>query len=98
MAAALTRSVLPSLRRSAITASPRSMATPSIALRARTLTTTLPRMETKTRYTPEHEWVTLDTESNIGTIGITDYAQKSLGDVVYVELPSQGSEVKQGGE
>ena len=40
----------------------------------------------------------MDTESNIGTIGITDYAQKSLGDVVYVELPSEETEVKQGGE
>ncbi|CAO1631557.1 unnamed protein product [Jaminaea pallidilutea] len=53
-------------------------------------------MDTTTRYTPEHEWVTLDTKTNIGTIGITNYAQKSLGDVVYVELPSEGSEVKQG--
>lgn len=54
--------------------------------------------EVKTRYTPEHEWVALDTDTNIGTVGITDYAQKSLGDVVYVELPSEGSDVKQGGE
>ncbi|PWN19882.1 putative glycine cleavage system H protein, mitochondrial precursor [Microstroma glucosiphilum] len=52
--------------------------------------------EIKTRYTPEHEWVALDTDTNIGTVGITDYAQKSLGDVVYVELPSEGSDVKQG--
>lgn len=55
-------------------------------------------LEIKTRYTPEHEWVAFDTESNIGTIGITDYAQKSLGDVVYVELPSEDTDVKQGGE
>lgn len=34
----------------------------------------------------------------MGTIGITNYAQKSLGDVVFVELPSEGSEVQQGGE
>lgn len=51
-----------------------------------------------TRFTAEHEWVKFDDESNIGTMGITDYAQKSLGDVVFVELPSEGSEVKQGGE
>lgn len=51
-----------------------------------------------TRFTAEHEWVKFDDASNIGTMGITDYAQKSLGDVVYVELPSEGSEVKQGGE
>lgn len=50
------------------------------------------------RYTAEHEWVKYDDATNMGTIGVTDYAQKSLGDVVYVELPSEGSEVKQGGE
>jgi glycine cleavage system H protein len=52
----------------------------------------------ETRFTAEHEWVKFDDATNIGIIGITDYAQKSLGDVVYVELPSEGSEVKQGGE
>lgn len=50
------------------------------------------------RYTAEHEWVKFDDANATGTIGITDYAQKSLGDVVYVELPSEGSEVQQGGE
>lgn len=50
-----------------------------------------------TRYTAEHEWVKYDDSASVGTIGITDYAQKSLGDVVYVELPSEGSEVTQGG-
>lgn len=49
-----------------------------------------------TRYTAEHEWVKYDDSASVGTIGITDYAQKSLGDVVYVELPSEGSEVTQG--
>lgn len=49
------------------------------------------------RYTTDHEWVTLDSESNIGTVGITDYAQKALGDVVFVELPSTGTEIAQGG-
>lgn len=34
----------------------------------------------------------------MGTVGITDYAQKALGDVVFVELPSDGTEVAQGGE
>src|SRR5450631_3486107 len=37
------------------------------------------------RYTREHEWIALD--GNIGTIGITDYAQNSLGDIVYVDAP-----------
>lgn len=50
------------------------------------------------RYTTDHEWVTFDTETNIGVVGITDYAQKALGDVVFVELPSVGSEIAQGGE
>ena len=40
------------------------------------------------RYSQEHEWVAVD--GNIATIGITDYAQEQLGDVVYVELPAIG--------
>ena len=47
----------------------------------------------KYRYTREHEWIQLD--GNIGTIGITDYAQESLGDIVYVELPKVGREIEQ---
>jgi glycine cleavage system H protein len=40
------------------------------------------------RYTKEHEWVSLD--GNIVTIGITEYAQAQLGDIVYVEFPKEG--------
>ncbi len=43
------------------------------------------------RYTREHEWIAV--EGNIGTIGITDYAQNSLGDVVYVDSPKVGDAV-----
>ncbi|EIW67587.1 hypothetical protein TREMEDRAFT_33439, partial [Tremella mesenterica DSM 1558] len=50
---------------------------------------------TSARYTVDHEWVSFDPSSNIGTVGITDYAQKALGDVVFVELPGVGSEVAQ---
>ena len=42
-------------------------------------------------YTKEHEWIRVDEQ--IGTIGITDYAQKELGDIVYVELPKPGEHV-----
>jgi glycine cleavage system H protein len=45
------------------------------------------------RYTNEHEWVRV--EENIAIVGITDYAQSELGDIVFVELPSVGKEVKQ---
>lgn len=41
------------------------------------------------KYTEEHEWLSL--EGDIATIGITDYAQKELGDIVFVELPSVGT-------
>ena len=41
------------------------------------------------RYTKEHEWIQVD--ANIGTVGITDYAQHALGDVVFVELPKVGA-------
>jgi glycine cleavage system H protein len=43
------------------------------------------------RYTREHEWISLD--GKIGTIGITDYAQNSLGDIVYVDVPKVGDAV-----
>lgn len=47
------------------------------------------------RYTQEHEWALLEGESKV-RVGITDYAQDALGDVVYVELPEVGREVRQG--
>jgi len=43
------------------------------------------------RYTKEHEWISV--EGSIGTIGITDYAQNSLGDIVYVDAPKVGDPV-----
>lgn len=46
------------------------------------------------RYTKDHEWVRL--EDGRARVGITDHAQKSLGDIVYVELPPVGKEVKKG--
>lgn len=46
------------------------------------------------RYTKEHEWVNV--EGAAGTIGITDYAQAELGDVVFVELPKVGAQLKTG--
>ncbi len=46
------------------------------------------------RYTKEHEWV--DVKGDTGTIGITDYAQHELGDVVFVELPKVGAKLKAG--
>lgn len=46
------------------------------------------------RYTKDHEWIKV--EGNMGTIGITDYAQHELGDVVFVELPKVGAQLKAG--
>jgi len=46
---------------------------------------------TNYRYTREHEWIELT--GSIGTIGITDYAQNSLGDIVYVDMPKIGDPV-----
>ncbi len=48
------------------------------------------------RYTEDHEWIKV--EGNIGTVGITDYAQKQLGDIVYVELPEVDDEFEKGDE
>ncbi len=46
------------------------------------------------KYTPEHEWVDVDASS--ARVGITDYAQDALGDVVFVQLPDVGSSVESG--
>lgn len=54
-------------------------------------------LATAKRYTIEHEWISLDDSTSVGTIGITDYAQKALGDVVYVELPQLQTTVTLGG-
>jgi glycine cleavage system H protein len=45
------------------------------------------------RYTKEHEWVRV--EGDLAVVGITDYAQRELGDVVFVELPQVGTQVRQ---
>ncbi|MGQ9616827.1 MAG: glycine cleavage system protein GcvH [Spirochaetota bacterium] len=46
------------------------------------------------RYTVKHEWIR--TEGGYGTIGITDYAQQMLGDIVFVELPEAGTMIRKG--
>lgn len=48
------------------------------------------------RYTKEHEWARV--EGDVATVGISDYAQEQLGDVVYIELPEVGSTVKRSTE
>ena len=46
------------------------------------------------KYTKEHEWISA--EGSTGTVGITDYAQNNLGDIVFVELPKLGDELEAG--
>ncbi len=48
------------------------------------------------KFTKDHEWIAVDGDT--GTVGITDYAQHALGDIVFVELPEIGREVSQGKE
>jgi glycine cleavage system H protein len=48
------------------------------------------------RFSKDHEWISVD--GDVGTIGITDYAQQQLGDVVFVELPAVGRKVTKGGD
>ena len=48
-------------------------------------------------YTSEHEWLRREDDGNV-TIGITDHAQSALGDLVYVELPEVGQDLKHGGD
>ena len=47
-------------------------------------------------FTDEHEWI--DVEGDSATVGITDYAQEQLGDIVFVELPSVGTMLDKGGD
>jgi len=46
------------------------------------------------KFSKEHTWATVD--GNVATVGITDYAQKELGDVVFIELPAEGDNVTKG--
>jgi glycine cleavage system H protein len=50
----------------------------------------------ETRYRKDHEYIRI--EGDVGTVGISDYAQSQLGDVVFVELPSVGKALAKGGE
>ncbi|HEX2887606.1 glycine cleavage system protein GcvH [Vineibacter terrae] len=49
---------------------------------------------TTVKYTQEHEWIRI--ENGVGTVGITDYAQEQLGDVVFVEVPEVGRTIAKG--
>ena len=53
-------------------------------------------MTATTRFTKDHEWIRVD--GDIGTVGITDYAQEQLGDIVFVELPEIGKQLAAGDE
>lgn len=53
-------------------------------------------MATTTWFTREHEWIRVDGDEAV--VGITDYAQEQLGDIVFVELPEVGRQLKQGDE
>lgn len=48
------------------------------------------------RFTSDHEWIRI--EGDIGVVGITEYAQEQLGDIVFVELPAVGTQLERGGE
>jgi len=50
----------------------------------------------ETKYSEDHEWIRI--EGNNGTVGITDYAQEQLGDLVFVELPEVGKSLAKGDE
>jgi glycine cleavage system H protein len=48
------------------------------------------------RFSKDHEWIAVD--GDVGTVGITQYAQNQLGDIVFIEVPEAGKDVKAGGE
>jgi len=51
----------------------------------------------KIKYSKSHEWIVVD-DKGIGTVGISDFAQQALGDVVFVDLPKPGSKVSAGAD
>lgn len=53
---------------------------------------------TEMRYTSDHEWIGINKERNLGKVGITAFAAKQLGDVVFVELPEVNSNLSKGDE
>ncbi|KAF2011388.1 hypothetical protein BU24DRAFT_279982 [Aaosphaeria arxii CBS 175.79] len=69
----------------------RWQATPA---QARLFTVTAPALEKK--YTEDHEWIDISADGKTATLGISDYAAKALGDVVYIELPEVDLEVGAG--
>ena len=92
LAAPLRTACLTSLR-AAARATPRSVSRVSAA---RSFQTSTVSNAIKTLYTAEHEWLKYNDETNEGMLGITDHAQNSLGDVVYLELPAVELEVSKG--
>lgn len=49
-------------------------------------------------FTKDHEWIELDASGETATVGITDYAQGQLGDIVFVEVPASGARLEKGGD
>ncbi|MDB5700229.1 MAG: gcvH [Sphingomonadales bacterium] len=49
-------------------------------------------------FTTDHEWIDVAADGTTATVGITDYAQGQLGDIVFVEVPASGATLKKGGE
>lgn len=93
MLAAPLRTACFSSLRAAARATPRSISRVSAA---RSFQTSSVSNAIKTLYTAEHEWLKYNDETNEGILGITDHAQNSLGDVVYLELPAVELEVSKG--
>ncbi|CAG9800176.1 unnamed protein product [Chironomus riparius] len=66
---------------------------PQLKIQARYLSISLSNCSER-KYTKKHEWVQIE-ENNIGTVGISTYAQEALGDIVYAQLPDVGSSFRQ---
>ncbi|KAL2262506.1 hypothetical protein VTK26DRAFT_1086 [Humicola hyalothermophila] len=79
-------------RPSAFSAVIRSPATRAIGIRPFSVTMS----NALRKYTKEHEWIDLSADKKTGVVGISEYAAKALGDIVYVELPEEGREVAAG--
>ncbi|KOC63404.1 Glycine cleavage system H protein, mitochondrial [Habropoda laboriosa] len=73
-----------------------SLSTPKVQLHASRSITTTRCLNAEKLYTEKHEWIRID--GKIGTVGISNYAQESLGDIVYAQLPEIGSMIEKEAE
>lgn len=92
LAVSVSRRVFAATTRSAAVKPAAQLIQPRL-MHARSIHSAITQFASDRRYTAKHEWLQLD-EKSVATIGVSDYAQNSLGDIVFIELPDLGTDVE----